>query len=110
MICNITHVNEGSTIVFSLDFTDENGVSFGIESLKSVRFQVCDASGTVINNRSFENGLLTSNEIVLSGPDLLISDGTVRYIAVSAVYDSNLGAPLPLHHEQKFIINDLKNF
>lgn len=108
--CNVTYANEGSAVTFSLDFTDSNGVSFDIESLTEVRFQLCDPDGVIINDRSFENGLIDSENIVLTGDDLFIGDnGTIRYLGIKAVYDSSLGAGLTATFEEKFILNDLKN-
>ena len=110
MKCNVTYVNEGGTVQFLLAFTDSNGVLFGVESLTEVRFQVVDSAGAVINGRSFENGLLTENFIVLTGDDLAIStSGPDLYLGIKAVYDSDIGAELTAVFEQKFIINDLKN-
>ena len=110
MKCRVTYVNEAGTIQFLLAFTDSNGVSFGIESLNEVRFQVVDSAGTVIKDRSFANGLLSTNSIILTGEDLAVrTSGPDLYLGIKAVYNSDVGANLTATFEEKFIINDLKN-
>lgn len=111
MQCSVTYVNEESAVIFSLDFTDENGVSFPIDALTDASFQVCDDSGTVINGRAFAgNSIDSSGIIVLTGADLAIGDnGTVRYLGISITYDSSVGANLSAKFEEKFVLNNLKN-
>lgn len=102
--------NENGTLKIEISFTDEEGVSHSLNSLTSVKWQLSDRAGNVINNRSFENGLITSNPVMLSGEDLAIGDsGSVRVFAVKIVYNSTNGNDLEEIEEEKFAIKDLVN-
>ena len=107
---NCIRTNEEGTLAFTVTFTDETGTEHDVASLTSARWQLSDEAGNVINNRSFANGLFTANPVILSGDDLAIGgNGTVRYFAVSIVYNSTSGSGLTANDEQKFNINDLIN-
>ena len=105
-----TRANEGGTLAVTVTFTDETGTEQAISALTSARWQLSDKDGNVINSRSFANGLFTANPVILSGDDLAVgTNGTVRYFAVSIVYNSTSGTGLTANDEYKFTVQNLVN-
>jgi len=96
--------NEGGTAVVTMSFTDETGATV-VPS--SAAWQLQKTDGTIINNRSFANCPITGSQVVLTGPDLSMLDGSdsgVRIFAVQATYGSY---NWPLTDDVKFTINRL---
>ena len=95
----------GSTYVLTCAFTDADGTEV---TPTTVVWSLTDNNGNIINSRddvSITPG--TSINIVLSGDDLLRSDGTVRKLTIDAVYNSSTyGTDLPLTEQATFYIND----
>lgn len=105
-----TSVNEEGSILVNIIITDSTGYVFPLESMESVRWQLSDKYGAIINNRTFDNGLITENPIVLTGDDLIIDDsGICRIVAVKIVYNSDIQENLNATEEGEFKINDLIN-
>lgn len=106
-------VNERSTMSFDITVTDANGDPVSLDRLTSIRWQLSDISGNVINNRTFENGLITEGPVVLTDDDLAITTRSIcdvkRAITVKVVYTSDLGPDLNATEEAQFIIDDLIN-
>jgi hypothetical protein len=103
-------VNEEGTLKVVITFTDENDTEHDISSLTSVNWQLSDHCGTVIGTRTFANGLITANPVILSGDDLALSNTKKRRVfAVRIVYTSSSGAGLTANEELEFRINDLIN-
>lgn len=101
-------VNEKSTARFTLTMTDESGVDHAISTVTSCRWQLTDAEGHVINNRTFDLGLITSPDIILTGEDLAIGGhGIHRILSVVIVYNSSSGSGLTATGEHRFKITDL---
>ena len=98
---------EKSTAIVTLTFVDEDGA---VVVPTSAAWQLQKLDGAIVNNRSFANCPFSGTEVVLSGDDLAVfglTDNGVRVFAVQAVYDSNMGAGLPLNNEVKFKIQRL---
>lgn len=103
-------INEKSTIRFQITLTDEAGDNHDISSVVSCRWQLSDISGNVINNRTFENGLITTPDIVLSGDDLATSGrDSFRILAVVIVYNSTTGSNLQATEEIRFKVVNMVN-
>lgn len=103
-------VNEKSTLKIGISLTDENGAVHDISSVISCRWQLSDSEGGVINNRSFENGLISASPIVLTGDDL-VSAGRNGYLllCVKIVYDSSSGTNLTATQEMPIRVIELVN-
>ena len=102
-------VNEKSTVVFTVAFTDEDGASVTPDS---ATFTLSDIKGNVVNAREgvTMSRLAASVDIVLSGEDLVISEtlyNNDRVLTVEATYSSSLGSGLPLKTQSLFTITDL---
>lgn len=101
--------NEESALSFSVIISDDDGI-VPLSYLTSLRWQLSDIDGNIINGRDFSSGLITENPTVIFGDDLEIGEnGTCRIIAIKAVYDSLLGLGITGTEEAKFSINDLVN-
>lgn len=102
--------NERSTIKISVSFFDEDTPPKAVTP-SSIDWTLSDKSGNIINSR--EDVSATPGEtvvILLTGDDLIILPGEenpVRYITVSAIYDSSAGSNLSLRDQIRFYINDL---
>lgn len=106
-----TYAVEKSTFAVSVAFTDENGDA-AVPS--SVTWTLCDDSGTVINSLQDQSETPASSlTIVLSGDDLQLSDQSndyeLRYLEVSAVINSDLGADLPVKDRAEFKVINLQS-
>lgn len=98
---------ERSTYVITLSFTDEDGED---EIPTSITWTLTDADGAVINELEDEvvGTPAAEVEIVLSGADLQVGAASVtRVFTVEAVYDSDLGAGLPLTGSATFTVEAL---
>ena len=106
----ITRTNEAGSLILDIAFTDENGDTHVLSTLTSVRWQLTDERGNVINNNDFASNLITESPIVLTGDDLEIgSGGTIRFLGVKIVYNSSSGTGLTATEEHQFQIVDLKS-
>lgn len=101
-------LQEGSTLIITVAFTDENGDAV---APAAATWTLMDGQGAVINNRSAVPVSLldTSVTIVLSGDDLSISDPDVldRVLLVEATYTNSAGSGLPEKKEYSFSLNNL---
>lgn len=98
---------EESTYVVTATFTDEDGAAV---VPKEITWTLTDSEGTVINSRKAVSITpAASVDIVLSGADLDVTEtrNGVREILISALYDSALGADLPLNAAAVFIVENL---
>ena len=102
-------VNERSTAVFKVSFTDESGAPV---VPKSAVWSLVDVDSNIINSR--EKVVIASAaevNIVLSDDDLQIIDPTkayeYRWLVVEAVYTSIYGTDLTLKDEIKFKVCNL---
>ena len=103
---NTPKAESGSTYIAVCSFT-EAGTGDAITP-NSVVWSLTDGNGNIINSRDDVSITPdTTINIVMSGDDLLRSDGTVRKLTIDAVYDSaTYGAGLPLVEQAVFYIND----
>ena len=107
--------NEGGTLKIKATFTDEDGKLIPQSALKSVKWQLMDADGNIVNGKSFDTCIVSSPEstivIILSGDDLLIDDEIddrgLRVFAIWVIYDSTYGMNLPMRDEISFRIKNL---
>lgn len=108
---------EKGSIFFILDFKDQDDVSIGVGSLKSIIWSLTDTQDNVINARSNINIPITKNpqEILLSGNDLAISNTTNekgRILTVEYTYDTTeqgkVYNDVPAKYEYSFKIEDFK--
>ena len=84
------------------------GTILTISDLEEIRWQLMYPNGQPVNNRTFENGLLTSLDWVIYGQDLAYLEGSVkRIIAIEYTFNSQLGLALPGRFEESFEINKL---
>jgi len=105
------HVNEESTAVFTVAFTDEDGNDVTPDS---IAWSLTDDDGDVINSRD-EVAIAApaaSVTITLSGDDLALQDGETgrtvkRHLIVEAVYDSDTVTNSPLKEDGVFYIDNL---
>jgi len=106
-----TTAEEESTYVITAAFEDEDGDAVTPDS---ITWSLTDNDGSIINGREDVSIAVpaASNDIVLSGDDLAIQSsesGTARrWLILEAVYDSDIGANLPLKDDAVFVITDLK--
>lgn len=102
------HANEQSTFVVTVAFKDEEGNDV---TPTSMNWTLTDSDGNVINNREnvVVNSPSSSEDIVLSGDDLAVTDenNRVRILTVEAVYSSSLGSNLPLKDDVTFTVDNL---
>ena len=99
-------VNEESSAVFTVAFTDEAGAAVTPNAV--LTWTLTDAYGTVINSRDGVSLTpATSVTIKLSGDDLsLAGAGQVRHLTVEGTYSSG-GDTLALKDVAVFVIEDL---
>lgn len=103
---------ENSTFAIGAAFTDDAGDDV-IPS--AITWTLCDAAANIINSLKDEtvDTPAASITIVLSGADLQILDeknaSEIRYLEISAVYDSSLGSDLPLKDRAEFKVINLKS-
>lgn len=106
----LSNVNERSTKIISIPFTDENGDAV---TPTSVTWTLSDSRGTVVNSREdVEETPGTSITVVLSGDDTALDAayfGTLRKLTVKAIYDSDAGSDLEMNAEETFSITPLVN-
>lgn len=96
---------DGSTYVVTVSCFDENGDPVVPNTFA---WSLLDDDGNVINDRSsVAETPSASISIVLSGADLLYSDGDKRRLSIDATYDSTLGNDLPLKDEITIAIADI---
>jgi hypothetical protein len=101
-----TKANDGSTYVVTAAFTDEDGVAVSPDSLV---WTLKNRDGDIINSREdvTVDTPSSSENIVLSGDDILYSDGAERILILEATYTSSSGEGLPLKDSVQFEIQDL---
>lgn len=103
---------EQSTFAVVAAFTDEDGDAV-VPS--AITWTLCDDSGVIINSRQdVAVGVPASSiAIVLSGDDLQVLDESndfeIRYLEISAVYDSDIGSDLPLKDRAEFKVINLQS-
>ena len=97
-----TSVIEGSTIVVTAAFTDEDGDSVAPNELK----YTLKREGVIVNSKE-EISITPSSsvDVVLSGDDL--PQGTLYFI-IEGTYDSNAGTDLSLKGWAKIVVGDSK--
>ena len=92
-----TSVMEGSTLVVTCDFTDEDGND---EIPTAIVWNLVDEDGETVNSRSdvAVSPPAASVDIVLSGDDLPAGgkENAKLYMDVEATYDSDLGSGLKI--------------
>lgn len=104
------HVNEESTAVFTVSFTDEDGNDVTPDS---VVWSLTDDDGDVINSRDEVAAVPDSSiTITLSGDDLALQDDETgrtvkRHLIIEAVYDSDTVTNGPLKEDGIFYIDNL---
>lgn len=95
----------GSTFICTAAFTDADGTAV---TPNTVQWSLTNATGLIINSR--DDVSITPGEtvsIVLSGADILETDGLERKLTVEAVYNSiTYGNNLPLVEQATFYINE----
>jgi hypothetical protein len=97
--------NEQSTFAVVATFTDEAGDAVTPNNLA---WSLLDSAGAVVNSRSAVSiAPAASVTIVLSGADLVASEGSTRVVLLEGTYDSDLGADLPLRDTVTFEIANL---
>jgi hypothetical protein len=102
-----TAATDGGTYVITASFTDEAGDAVTPNTLT---WSLYDRRGAVINSRLDETLVAAASvTIVLSGDDLLHSDGAERYLIIEGDYDSSNGSGLPLRVEAHFFVQDLRD-
>lgn len=99
---------EGSTYIIQCSFVDEAGEAM---TPNSVKYTLTNAALNTQND--LESVSITPAEtvnIVLSGPDLSLSEGDsgLRYVFIDAEYNSTYGSNLPLKKTIAFYIDDYK--
>jgi hypothetical protein len=109
-IITATKAVEEGTYVITASFYDEDGNAVSPDTMA---WSLTDKDGTIINSR--EDVAIsspgTSENIVLSGNDLAITDDghseQVRYLVMEGTYTSALGT-LPLKDQCTFYITNIK--
>lgn len=110
MVIDEVRASEGGTLRALVTLKDVYGVEVTSAAIDEIRWQLSDRDGVVINDRTFANGLLLGNDIVMHGDDLIITnDDPIRILAISIIYDSSIGQDLPENTEIAFAIDDLIN-
>ena len=105
------HVQEESTALFSLTFTDEAGVTIQDADITSLNWTLTDTAGNIINSRDAVDIPSPTNpqKILLQGYDLVISgaDNVQRVLTVEGTYNSTNGSDLPIKDQCRFWIDSL---
>ena len=107
------HVQEESTALFTLTFTDEEGVQIQDADITSLKWTLTDVNGAVINEKENEiiAGPTNPQDILLKGDDLQILSGesgnVQRVLTGIATYNSTNGSGLPLTDQVRFWIDNL---
>lgn len=103
-----TTAKNGSTYIVQADFTDEDGAAV---VPNTIQYSLTDQNGKIINSRDDVSVTPASSiSIVLSGDDILVSDGLTRLVTIEAVYNSAThGNDLPLVDQAKFTIDAFTN-
>lgn len=97
---------EQSTYVVTVAFDDEDGNSVTPNS--GLTWSLFDCDGNVVNSRgSVSISSAGTVNIVLTGNDLDLDNGSERYVLVEGTYSSSLGTALPLKEEARFYIDNL---
>ena len=106
-----TKAIEKGTYGINVSFYDENSASM---TPNSIYWTLTNIDGTVINNHSMDgiSSVQASIDIVLTSLDLQISSGSylnyeTRVIALTYLYNSDLGNNLPATDRIKFDIINL---
>jgi hypothetical protein len=101
-----TKAADGGTYIITCAFTDEDGVAVAPDTMV---WSLTDADGVIINNRDDKEvaSPTASQDVVLSGNDLLFTDGRMRIFTVEATYTSGAGVGLPLTGAARFFITNL---
>jgi hypothetical protein len=101
-----TNAVDKSTYIVTAAFTDEDDAAVAPTTLT---WTLTDDLGTVINDREDVEveSPSSSEDIVLSGDDLAVADGSVRILTVEGTYNSDAGSGLPLKDQVRFTIEDL---
>lgn len=103
---------EQSTFAIVATFTDEADDALTPDS---ITWSLCNEAGKIINSLQDEAIVTPASAvtIVLSGNDLQILDENnnfeIRYLEISAVYDSDIGSDLPLKDSAQFKVLNLKS-
>lgn len=97
-----------STYIVLADFTDEDGNAV---VPNTIQYSLTDQNGKIINSRDDVSVTPASSiSIVLSGDDILVTDGLTRLVTIEAVYNSaTYGNNLPLVDQAQFTIDDFTN-
>lgn len=98
---------DASTYLVRFQFLDEAGAAVTPVTLE---WTLTDRRGHIINGRDW--AVITPGsavDIVLTGDDLLYSDGRYRVVTVRGTYNSSVGTGLSLTGEAVFEIVDLLN-
>lgn len=101
--------NEQGTALLNVIFKDDENK---IIIPKTQNWQLMKLDRSIINERTFANGIFTGDKVVLSGDDLAIfgdDDTRFRIFAVAATYDSTIGLDLPCNCEIEFVITRMIN-
>lgn len=105
------HVQEESTALFSLTFTDEAGVTIQAADITSLNWTLTDTAGNIINNRDAVDIPSPTNpqKILLQGYDLVIpgADNVQRVLTAEGTYNSTNGSNLPIKDQCRFWIDSL---
>lgn len=97
---------DGGTVVVTASFYDESEPPELVVP-NSVAWSLRSGSGSIVNAREDVSVTPASSiTIVLTGDDLLYSDGKKRWLTIQATYDSTNGSGLSLTGEATFEIED----
>lgn len=108
------HLDEESSGVATVAFTDEDGNAV---TPNSIKWSLVDDDGDTINNRDQVDftPVASSVEILLSGDDLAIQEAETaeisvkRHIVIEATYNSAThGNNIPLKEQGTFYVDNLK--
>jgi len=104
--------NERGSLALTTSFLDTGGNPIYVTDLILNTWQLTDAHGNVINNRSFAlSSIPADGVIILSGDDLDVADRVDpwRVITFKLSYTSTEYGVMPLTDEYGFTVNDLLN-
>ncbi len=104
-------VIEESTAVFSITFTDEEGVAIQDADITALTWTLSDVDGAAINERSAVAIVSPTNpqEILLQGDDLAITgtENVQRVLTIEGTYNSSNGPNLPIKDQVRFWVDNL---